>query len=580
MNNRLARIVPLKRMMTIPTCRVMLAGLWLLAGLHAAVPAAAGGRPPPAGILDKALAAIPETERHDSYRKWVPIRDEQGFDYAPFWMVLAGFAVILLALVVWNRWLAREITRRKGTEEMLLRVNKAVECASDAIGMADSQGRHFYQNKAFTDLFEYQTEEINAPGGEPAGYVDKNLAREVFATIMSGGSWNGEVEVKSKSGRQFPVRLRADAIKDEDGRVIGLVGVHTDITERKQAEHTLRASEKFLDTIFEQSPHSMWVSDDQGTLLRMNQACRRLLHATDEDLVGKYNVLADNIVAEQGAMPLVKRVFEHGEQAHFTLRYDSSRLRPLPLRETARVVLEVTISPVLDARRRVTNTIVQHVDITDREQAEQALRASLEEKVILLKEVHHRVKNNLQIISSLLNLQARKVRSPEFQAFLQDTQNRIRAMALLHETLYGSGNLACVSFRGYVDSVCIHLARSYASDLKKIRIQQDIAEVTLPLDQAIPAGLIINELLSNAFKHAFAGRSEGKITVQLRSDDELLHTLRVADNGVGLPAADTRDSGTLGLRLVASLVQQLEGQLSVERGAETVFQIAFPKQPR
>jgi PAS domain S-box-containing protein len=135
---------------------------------------------------------------------------------------------------------ARDITERKRTEETLLRVNKAVECASDAIGLADSQGRHFYQNKAFTDLFEYKTEEINAPGGEPAGYVNKNLAREVFAKIMSGGAWSGEVEMKSKSGRKFPVWMRADAIKDEDGRVIGLVGVHTDITERQRAAEALR----------------------------------------------------------------------------------------------------------------------------------------------------------------------------------------------------------------------------------------------------------------------------------------------------------------------------------------------------
>jgi len=140
--------------------------------------------------------------------------------------------------------LVRDITERKRTEETLIRICKAVECASDAIGMSDAQGHHFYQNKAFTDLFEYQPEEITVTSGEPIGYVDKGVACEVFATIRGGGSWSGEVEMKSKSGRRFPVRLRADAIKDEQGNVIGLVGVHTDITERKRAEESLGASEQ------------------------------------------------------------------------------------------------------------------------------------------------------------------------------------------------------------------------------------------------------------------------------------------------------------------------------------------------
>jgi PAS domain S-box-containing protein len=133
----------------------------------------------------------------------------------------------------------RDITERKRAEEALVRVNKAVESSSDAIGMSDAQGHHFYHNKAFTELFEYTPEELEAAGGGPAAYVDKTVARKVFDTIMSGESWSGEVEMTSKSGRKFPALLRADAIKDESGELIGLVGVHTDITERKQAEAQL-----------------------------------------------------------------------------------------------------------------------------------------------------------------------------------------------------------------------------------------------------------------------------------------------------------------------------------------------------
>jgi two-component system, cell cycle sensor histidine kinase and response regulator CckA len=162
----------------------------------------------------------------------------------------------------------------------------------------------------------------------------------------------------------------------DDGKPLLMSGMHQDITERKRAEEALRNSEIFLSSIFEQSPNSMWVSDSQGTLIRLNQACRDLLHVTDDDVIGKYNVLRDTIVQEQGHMPLVKRVFENGEAAKFMLVYDSSRLETPKLREYVSVVLDVTISPVLDEHGRVSHAIVQHIDITERKRAEEKLLAS------------------------------------------------------------------------------------------------------------------------------------------------------------------------------------------------------------
>lgn len=145
---------------------------------------------------------------------------------------------------------------------------------------------------------------------------------------------------------------------------------------RIMAEASLSESQTFHEAIFEHSPFSMWVSDDQGTMLRMNQACRDLLHLTDEDLVGKYSILKDNIVEQQGAMPLVKRVFEHGERVQFTLRYDSAQLKSLRLPETIQATLEVTISPILDSRRKVIHAVVQHQDISERRHVEDELRQS------------------------------------------------------------------------------------------------------------------------------------------------------------------------------------------------------------
>ena len=182
-----------------------------------------------------------------------------------------------------------------------------------------------------------------------------------------------ETTHRAADGRLRYVDFALWPVREDTGGASFLMAEGRDITGRKEAEEALRESQMFLEAIFQQSPYSMWVSDSQGTLLRMNQACRELLHVTDEDLVGRYNLFEDNIVEQQGVMPLVRRVFEHGEKAQFLLRYDSSQLRSLPLSDTTHVVLEVTISPVLDARNQVIHAIVQHHDITERTRAREAL---------------------------------------------------------------------------------------------------------------------------------------------------------------------------------------------------------------
>lgn len=174
----------------------------------------------------------------------------------------------------------RDITERKRANEQLLLIQKAVDSSSDPIGISDPQAHHFYQNKAFTDLFEYTAEELDAAGGGPAIYVDQEAAREVFDIITKGGSWNGEVEMISKSGRKFSVYLRADAIKDESGKIIGLIGIHTDVTERKQTdvterkqmEHQLQVSERNFRHSLDESPLGVRISTLEGETIYANRA--------------------------------------------------------------------------------------------------------------------------------------------------------------------------------------------------------------------------------------------------------------------------------------------------------------------
>ena len=216
------------------------------------------------------------------------------------------------------------------------------------------------------------------------------------------------------------------------------------------------------------------------------------------------------------------------------------------------------------------------VDITARKQVEEQLKTSLHEKEILLKEIHHRVKNNMQVISSLLNLQSGYISNAQALEIFQDSQNRVRSMALIHEKLYRSKNLAEIDLGEYINDLAIHLFRSYKAESKGIALKVRAEDVYLGIDAAVPCGLIINELISNALKHAFPLGHQGEILVELQKDQQQQISLCISDNGIGFPAGlDFRNTGSLGLQLVNTLVRQLDGTIELQNGSGTTFKINF-----
>jgi len=205
-----------------------------------------------------------------------------------------------------------------------------------------------------------------------------------------------------------------------------------------------------------------------------------------------------------------------------------------------------------------------------------SMEESLHEKEVLLKEIHHRVKNNLQIISSLLNLQAGKVTDVQTIQSLRESQMRVRSMALIHEKLYQSESLAKIDFGGYVKSLAADLFRSYQRGLGQVELKIEVDKVELELDQAIPCGLILNELMTNALKYAFPDGRSGTLSVDLRAGSGQALSLRVSDDGVGMPPEfDLATAKSLGLQLVNSLVAQLDGRLEVEHSCGTAFKVLF-----
>ncbi len=211
-----------------------------------------------------------------------------------------------------------------------------------------------------------------------------------------------------------------------------------------------------------------------------------------------------------------------------------------------------------------------------RKEAEEFLKKSLEEKEVLLREVHHRVKNNMQIISSILRMQSRTIEDERLKEFLQESQNRIHSMALIHENLYNNDTLASIKFSNYVKSLSNNIARTYANQKATVRFNYQMEDAYLPIDAAIPCGLIINELISNSFKYAFQNRNHGLVNIHFEQLENLTYQLTVSDDGIGIPDhVDITKTRSLGMKIIHKLIKQIEGDLSTDFSEGTKFIITF-----
>jgi two-component sensor histidine kinase len=216
-------------------------------------------------------------------------------------------------------------------------------------------------------------------------------------------------------------------------------------------------------------------------------------------------------------------------------------------------------------------------DVTELKRTEEQIKAQLREKEVLLQEIHHRVKNNLQIISSLIKLQSKHIKDEEVLELFIDTRNRVQSMAVIHDRLYKSENFSRVDFAEYLQSLADHLFNSYGTDPKTIKLQVKIKDVFLDINTAIPCGLILNEIISNSLKHAFPDGRKGKIKIVMKSLKKNEIELTVSDNGIGIPDdVDFRETESLGLHLVSILAEdQLRGKIKLDKTKGTCFEIKF-----
>jgi PAS domain S-box-containing protein len=365
-----------------------------------------------------------------------------------------------------------------------------------------------------------------------------------------------------KDGGEFPIEIGLNPIETDEGDMV--LSAIVDISGRKKLEERFRQ-------VVESAPSAMVMISSAGRIAMVNAQAEQLFGYPRDEMLGQ---LIEMLVPER------YRANHPGLRMGF---FAKPLARPMGAgrdlyglkKDGGEFPIEIGLNPIeTDEGDMVLSAIV---DISDRKQKEERIEAALKEKDILLGEIHHRVKNNLQVVNSLLDLQIERIQDEMVLDILRESQNRIKSMALIHQSLYESKDFGQVDFSTFLDSVAPTLISSYGVDAERISLDINAVEVQLPINAAVPCGLVTNELISNALKHGFPSGRQGKIKIDLSRESESHAVLSISDNGQGIPEGiDLTKTDTLGMQLVHLLTDQLGGELTVHRANPTAFVLRFP----
>ncbi len=533
-------------------------------------------------------------------------------DGSTFPISVRASVIVREGVPVGMRGIALNVTEQKRAEQKLEQSERRIREITDALPVVvyetDATGRMTFANATAFDMFGYTKEEFEAGMSlfQVVTDADKERARAVFHRRTSFDDvGRADYTGLRKDGSTFPVSALGAPIR-RDGAVVGVRGIAVDNTERKRAEegvkertHTIEA----LNRIMAEGTRATHVQSFAETVTNLTL---ELLHFDVGTIhLHDYNALRANLCYATGIPdiaveairnvplddPAYARVLIEGKplfvDGHEALRVPhaaelglkSLAVVPLYRYDTRIGALNVgsfTRHTFSQAEKELLIAIGNEVGVVIAKlQADELIRITLKEKETLLKEIHHRVKNNMQVISSLISLQAQQATEPETVEMLKESQSRIRSMALIHEKLYRSDSLAEISFRDYVDSMVDELLGMFNVAPGAITITTDVENVLFGVDTAIPCALIINELVSNSLKHAFPDGAPGEVTIALHQINGTCE-LTVADNGVGPPPNfDFRATDSLGMQLVTALTNQLDGTITLDRTKGTTFIITF-----
>ncbi len=396
---------------------------------------------------------------------------------------------------------------------------------------------------------------------------------DIFGYIqraMTGESVNATVKL---AGEVFDVNY--EPIRDDTGKISGVVGVSNIITERKQTEEALQERTHDLGERVKELGCLYGISGLVEKDISLDEILQRAADLIPSSW--QYPEITCGRITLQGREFLTKNFKETAWEQAAKIAVQGQAIGSVEVYYLEEKP-QSHEGPFLKEERSLINAVAGQLgSIIERKQAEAQIKASLKEKEVLLREIHHRVKNNMQVIMSLLRLQGDQTEDKKYADMLKESRDRIMSMSLIHESFYQSEDFANIDFGEYVRSLSTELFRSHGTDPNKIALKTEIEGVSLLLDYAIPCGLIINELVSNCLKHAFPQERKGQIMIALHSISEDEIELIVSDDGIGLPKdLDVRNTESLGLHLVTTITEhQLGGRIDVNREKGTEFHLQF-----
>ncbi len=509
---------------------------------------------------------------------------------------------------------------KRAVEERELRFLTLFHNAGDAIFIHEPEGRFIEVNEAACRRLGYSREELLTKSPKDIDtpeYADQ-LSERVRSMLLTGRA-SFETAHVTRNGKIIPVELSATVI-DYEGRP-AVLSIARDISRRKRAEAKMQETKTRLAKLAKEKTAELQKANDRLKTelgerkkreeeLEISERKYRLLAENISDVIWtadlnlRFTYVTPSILQRLGYTPeeflklrvedIVHPSFHKALLDAFEQRKELERLGKgddharsweiqCMAKDGSTVWVESATKALRDSSGRFQGVLGINRDIGERKRTEEQVKSSLKEKEVLLKEVHHRIKNNLQVISSLLNLQASKIHDDQTVHALRDCQGRIKAMALAHQSLYGSDDLQSVDFVSYLSDLARTVFHSYETrgGAAKLHINAP-KKFKLPMDRAVPVGIVVNELLSNALKYAFPDQREGVVRLEIlpQVDDELL--VVCSDNGVGLPEGyDWRKTGTLGFQLVVGLIEgQLDGSVKLLQQGETRFELRIKTEAR
>ena len=473
----------------------------------------------------------------------------------------------IVAVAIFTQDITRQKLALEGLQESISHFTSLMENSDDYILISDSDGKPIVWNKAYAQIMKDMLDVDMEPGLLPHKLLPDKKAI----------AWWDNIHKKALLGEKFRVEYTRNSPNEGlrylelsynpiivNGKVNGFSEITRDITELKQTLIKAAESEETARALLNAPMSYAALFDRNGIILDANKSMAQKFNKSLSDFIGVYawNLFPLHIAENR------KSKFENVIRSKQMIRFEDERQGTW---------FDNIFFPIFNAQQEVTKVGCLAYDITDRKKIENQLKTFINEKEVLLREIHHRVKNNMQIIISLLQLQASKSEDQEVFNLFQESQNRITSMALIHEKLYQTNDFFKLNINEYIRDIGEHLFTVFNIDFNRISFQTDISDVKLSLDQAIPCGIILNELISNSLKHAFSMGQKGRIIISLKIGKNNEIELIVSDNGIGLSMEmEYVKPKTLGLNLVKTLVEkQLKGKIDIDHEKGTQFRISF-----